>query len=309
MKFYSLLIFILLTTNSIFALDVPFLSGRVIDEVGVLSNETKNSLEQKLKEHEKQTTNQVVVLIIPSLEGEILEEYSLKVASTWKLGQKKKDNGVLLLIAKNDRKLRIEVGYGLEGTLTDILCNRIIQKEITPYFKKGDFSTGVEHGVDSILGAIQGTYSAPIKESKEDSMESYSSAVNEMGSTEIPLFIRLFMGGIFFTVMTPFTFFTAITPYIGWFLYFFLMPFYGIFPLVIFGKWGALLLPAYIVIMFIVKIYFGFFPNGKKIAKKLESSFGGSGGRSSSGWSSGSSSGGFSGGGGSFGGGGSSGSW
>ena len=86
MKFYSLVLFSFLLTNSIFALDVPFLSGRVIDDVGILSDEIKISIENKLKEHEKQTSNQVVVLIIPSLEGEILEEYSLKVASTWKLG-------------------------------------------------------------------------------------------------------------------------------------------------------------------------------------------------------------------------------
>ena len=144
MKFYSLVLFSFLLTNSIFALDVPFLSGRVIDDVGILSDEIKISIENKLKEHEKQTSNQVVVLIIPSLEGEILEEYSLKVASTWKLGQKGKDNGVLLLIAKNDRKIRIEVGYGLEGTLTDVLCNRIIRNEITPSFKQGNFSLGVE---------------------------------------------------------------------------------------------------------------------------------------------------------------------
>ena len=136
MKFLSTLFFVSLLANSILALEVPFLSGRVIDETGVLSAESKLSIENKLKEHEKATSNQVVVLIIPSLEGEVLEEYSLKVATTWKLGQKKKDNGVLLLIAKEDRKLRIEVGYGLEGSLTDALCSRIIRKEITPSFKQ-----------------------------------------------------------------------------------------------------------------------------------------------------------------------------
>ncbi|HNI89138.1 MAG TPA: TPM domain-containing protein, partial [Leptospiraceae bacterium] len=131
MKKFSIIIFLLLQTASIFALDVPYLSGRVVDEAGILSEETKSSLEKKLIEQEKKTSNQLVVLTIPSLEGEVLEDYSIKVATTWKLGQKGKDNGVLLLIAKDDRKLRIEVGYGLEGTLTDVMCSRIIRNEIT----------------------------------------------------------------------------------------------------------------------------------------------------------------------------------
>ncbi|MBP7284057.1 MAG: TPM domain-containing protein [Leptospiraceae bacterium] len=315
MKFYSLVLFSFLLTNSIFALDVPFLSGRVIDDVGILSDEIKISIENKLKEHEKQTSNQVVVLIIPSLEGEILEEYSLKVASTWKLGQKGKDNGVLLLIAKNDRKIRIEVGYGLEGTLTDVLCNRIIRNEITPSFKQGNFSLGVERGVDAIVGSIQGTY----KGTEEDSSnENNTEDFGGLADASLPIFFRLFFGVMFLLVITPFTLAAAFTPYIGWFLYFFLMPFYATFPVVALGKWGLLLLPIYVVVMFIFKVYLGFTADGKKFLEKYGSKFqnrGSSGGSSGSGWSSGSSgrsSGGGSssgGGGGSFGGGGSSGSW
>ena len=315
MKFYSLVLFSFLLTNSIFALDVPFLSGRVIDDVGILSDEIKISIENKLKEHEKQTSNQVVVLIIPSLEGEILEEYSLKVASTWKLGQKGKDNGVLLLIAKNDRKIRIEVGYGLEGTLTDVLCNRIIRNEITPSFKQGNFSLGVERGVDAIVGSIQGTY----KGTEEDSSnENNTEDFGGLADASLPIFFRLFFGVMFLLVITPFTLAAAFTPYIGWFLYFFLMPFYATFPVVALGKWGLLLLPIYVVVMFIFKVYLGFTADGKKFIEKYGSKFqnrGSSGGSSGSGWSSGSSgrsSGGGSssgGGGGSFGGGGSSGSW
>ncbi len=310
MKFFTVVASLYLLANSVFALDVPFLSGRVMDEANVLSSESKLSIENKLKEHEKATSNQVVVLIIPSLEGEVLEEYSLKVASTWKLGQKGKDNGVLLLIAKNDRKLRIEVGYGLEGSLTDALSSRIIRNEITPSFKQGNFSLGVEQGVDAILSAIAGTY----KEQEESAKDEYLDTVNTIGDSGIPILFRLFFGGIFLIVITPFTLAAAFTPYIGWFLYFFLMPFYGTFPVVALGKWGGLLLPIYAVSMLVFKIYLGFTESGKKMAKKYGASFAGSGssrGRSSGGWSSGSSgsSGGFSGGGGSFGGGGSSGSW
>ncbi|MBE7411750.1 MAG: TPM domain-containing protein [Leptospiraceae bacterium] len=307
---YLVFFLVFLSAHSIHSLDVPLLSGRVIDKTGILSNETKNSIEFKLKEHESKTSNQVVVLVIPTLEGENLEEYSLKVASSWKLGRKKKDNGVLLLIAKEDSKLRIEVGYGLEDALTDAICNRIIRKEITPFFKSGEFSTGVERGVDSILGVIQGIYTVPEEKSNEDFQESYIDFINTMDDSNIPLFVRIFTGVIFFVVITPFTYFAAMAPYIGWFLYIFLMPFYGTFPLIIFGKWGAILLPAYILFMFITKIYFGFFPSGKKIFKKYKSNFGGSGSSSSfSGISSGGGGGSFGGGGGSFGGGGSSGSW
>ncbi|MBK8394532.1 MAG: TPM domain-containing protein [Leptospiraceae bacterium] len=272
-----------------------------MDEVGILSKETKLSIDKKLKEHEKQTSNQVVVLIIPSLEGEILEEYSLKIASTWKLGQKGKDNGVLLLIAKNDRKMRIEVGYGLEGTLTDVLSNRIIRNEIAPAFKKENYSAGVEQGVDAIIGAIKGTY--------KPEAENTNSPGLDMG---LPWYFSIIIGLMFFAFMTPFVIATATTPYIGWFLYFFLMPFFGTFPVVIFGSKGFIVLPIYAVFMFIAKVYLGFTDDGKKFMEKHASKIraGSSSSSSSSGRSSGSSSGGgFSGGGGSFGGGGSSGSW
>lgn len=311
---YFLLLFLTLQTFTLRALDVPYLSGRVVDEVGVLDQNVIHTLEEKLKTHEKETSNQIAVLIIPSLEGEILEEYSLKVATTWKLGQKEKNNGVLLLIVINDRKLRIEVGYGLEGVLTDALCSRIIRNQITPYFKQGNFSQGVENGVNSILDALNGTYQSN-EENQNFILENdsnYLDILNQIDNS-VPLFFRIFMGFIFFTVMTPFTVITAVTPYFGWFLYFFLMPFYATFPIVIFGKWGVLLLPIYAIGMLVLKILFALTEKGGEIAKKINTSMNprqSSGSSSSSGfYSSGSSSSGFSGGGGSFGGGGSSGSW
>ena len=298
-------LFFILWTNTNYALDVPFFYGKVIDEAGILSDETKILLQEKLTEHEKQTSNQVVVLTIPSLEGEILEEYSLKVASTWKLGQKTKDNGVLLLIAKTDRKLRIEVGYGLEQSLTDSICNQIIRNDITPLFKKNDYSGGVQKGIDSILNAIEGSY--------KSEPNSEINITNPLGNAEIPLLFSILFGAVFFTVITPFTIMTAVTPYLGWFLYFFLIPFYATFPLAIFGNRGILFLPLYVIGMFILKIYFGFTKKGKQIAEKYAQKFNTGSGRSSSrsgSFSGSSSSGSFSGGGGgSFGGGGSSGSW
>ena len=119
------------------ALDVPHATGYVNDRAGLLSPSTRLKLEHFLEKFEKSDSTQIAVLTIPSLEGESLEEYSLKVAEQWGIGQKGKDNGALLLIAKAERKVRIEVGYGLEGRLTDLLAGRIIDYEITPRFKQG----------------------------------------------------------------------------------------------------------------------------------------------------------------------------
>jgi len=142
------------------ALDVPPLTGRVVDLARVLSGQDTEHLSDQLKAHEEKTGNQVAVLILPSLEGEPLEAYSHRVATTWKLGQKGTDNGVLLLVALKERKLRIEVGYGLEGTLTDLRSARIIRNEIVPRFKAGDIPGGVRAGTEAILNTIEGTYQA-----------------------------------------------------------------------------------------------------------------------------------------------------
>ena len=143
------------------ALDVPPLTGRVIDPAHVLPADIATQLDTKLKAHEEKTTNQVVVLIVPSLEGDSLFDFSHRVATSWKLGQKGTDNGALLLIAIKDRKIRVEVGYGLEGALTDARSAQIIRHEIVPRFRAGDIPGGVVAGVDAILKSIEGIYEAP----------------------------------------------------------------------------------------------------------------------------------------------------
>lgn len=145
------------------ALDVPPLTGRVVDLAHILPNSTVESLTTQLATHEAQSSNQVAALIIPSLQGEPLEEFSHRVATTWKLGQKGTDNGVLLLVAIAERKVRIEVGYGLEGVMTDIRSAQIIRNEIVPRFRAGDLSGGVTAGINAILKTIEGTYQAPEK--------------------------------------------------------------------------------------------------------------------------------------------------
>ena len=130
----------------------------VHDEANVLSSSGKAEIEAILKAERDSTSNQIAVLIIPSLNDEIPEEYSLKVAEQWKIGQKGKDNGVLLLIAIKERKIRIESGYGMEGALTDALSSRINRNEIAPHFREGDYDGGVRAGVIAIIQAVKGEY-------------------------------------------------------------------------------------------------------------------------------------------------------
>lgn len=301
------LILLLITGGSAFAQRaVPQLWGhQVHDEAHVLSQQTIEQLEKQLTAYEDSTTNQIAVLIIPSLEGEVLEEYALRVAhDEWKLGQKGKDNGVLLLIAVDDHKMRIECGYGLEGVLTDAVSSRIIRNEIAPHFREQDYDAGVTAGVQAIIQAIGGEFAA-------DDVDGSVIESPEMGWTE-----RILIGAFIFGILGVFTFLGLFAPGCGgWFLYAFLIPFYATFPMFVLGTTAGLTLLAMYVIGFpILRIVLGRTPWGKRMIAKMKSS-GGSGGSgggwsSGSGWSGGGSGGGgFSGGGGGFGGGGSSGSW
>jgi uncharacterized protein len=148
----------LLLPIAVWALDVPPPAGYVNDRAGLLSPAAELRLDQALREFERSDSTQIVVLTILTLEGEALEEYALKVAEEWGVGRKGKDNGALLLVAKQERKIRIEVGYGLEGRLTDLLAGRIVDQEISPRFKQGDFDGGVTAGVAAMIEAVRGEY-------------------------------------------------------------------------------------------------------------------------------------------------------
>ncbi len=143
-----------------FALEVPALRGHVNDYANILSPQTVQQLESELSAFERSDSTQIVVLTIPTLEGESLEDFSIKVAEAWRIGQKKIDNGVIFLIAKQEHKIRIEVGRGLEGKLTDLVSGRIIRGEIAPRFKAGDFDGGVTAGVAAIISVVRGEYTA-----------------------------------------------------------------------------------------------------------------------------------------------------
>jgi len=151
------LLFLLLPLN-VAALEVPKLNGYVNDLADVITPGTELKIERFLEGFEGSDSTQLVILTINSLEGEVLEDYSLRVVESWKIGQKDEDNGALLLISKEDRKMRIEVGYGLEGVLTDLLTGRIIDNEIQPRFQADDFDGGVIAGITSIAEAVRGEY-------------------------------------------------------------------------------------------------------------------------------------------------------
>jgi len=140
------------------ALDAPQLAGRINDQAGMLTPETKQRLEHKLEAFERETSNQIAVLTIPSLQGDDIDPFSIRVAEAWKLGQKGKDNGVLLVLAQAERKVRIEVGMGLQGVLPDITAGKIIRETMRPHLKSGNFNQGITVAVDSIIAATKGEF-------------------------------------------------------------------------------------------------------------------------------------------------------
>jgi uncharacterized protein len=168
------------------ALKVPPLTHRVNDFASMISIQTRDRLEAHLSEFEKSESTQVVVLTIDSLEGDSLEDFSMRVFEAWRIGQAGRDNGVLLLISKSDRKIRIEVGYGLEGKLTDLNAGRIIRDVIAPEFKKGSFDVGIQNGVDAILKTVLGEFE-PITSTPDDRP---GSALNQW----MPLLFPLIFG-------------------------------------------------------------------------------------------------------------------
>jgi uncharacterized protein len=293
---------------------IPYLSGRVVDEANILSQGARDRITASAKAHEAATTNQVVVLTVQTIGGVSVEEYAVKVFESWKLGQKGKDNGVLVVVVPQDHKMRIEVGYGLEGTLPDGAAGEIIRTWMTPAFKAGNYDKGIEDGVAAIVARLEGR-GGPIDRTPAAAPASSSGG----GFTPIPMPMALLIGAFIFGILGIFTVVGVLTPGVGWFLYLFLIPFWGIFPMMVLGPRLTLyLLGVYLVAFPIAKLRVRKQEWYAKAARELKATgtttIGGftmSGGGSSSGssWSSSSSSDSFSGGGGSSGGGGASGSW
>ena len=140
------------------AISFPNLTGRVVDEANLLDSAAEAALVDQLAAHEAETSNQIVVITVDSLQGYDIADYANKLGREWGIGTEEKNNGVLLVVAPNERKVRIEVGYGLEGALPDGLAGQIIRREIIPQFKENDFAGGIKNGTDSILQAVVGEY-------------------------------------------------------------------------------------------------------------------------------------------------------
>ena len=165
-RFFKILSLIILTTMLYAVPNFPKLTSRIVDNANILSAATKNQLGTILTNLEQNSSNQLVVVTLKSLQGYDIADFGYQLGRHWGIGQKDKNNGVLLIVAPNERKVRIEVGYGLEGDLTDAISSVIIQTKILPYFKKSDFDGGILSGVKAIVGVIEGTYKPDIKKKK-----------------------------------------------------------------------------------------------------------------------------------------------
>jgi uncharacterized protein len=172
---FFLLCVLLAYGSVVFALDVPALRGRVNDYGGVMSQEQVRDLESRLAQFEQETGHQVAVLTIPTLDGEDIEGFSIRVAENWKIGKKGFDNGVILVVAVKDRRLRLEVGYGLEGVLPDAIAKQIISDYIVPRFRAQDYAGGILAGTDAVLKVIK---NEPLPESARKKERNQDSALN-----------------------------------------------------------------------------------------------------------------------------------
>lgn len=272
--------------------DIPAVKARVTDTTGTLSEQDKARIEEKLRAFEQLKGSQMVVLMVPTTQPEAIEQYSIRVAEKWKIGRKKVDDGLILLIAKNDRKLRLEVGYGLEGVIPDAVAKRIISEVIAPRFRANDYAGGIDAGVSRIIGLVQGE---ALPEPARTWTPAASAPAESKGITE-----GWFWGTFFFAFIVG----AMLRPVFGRFFGAVLSG--GAYGALALWLMGGLMWPIILgVIAFFVALFAG-----------LNLPGGGSGGSYSSGGSGssdwGSSSGGsdsFSGGGGDFGGGGASGDW
>jgi uncharacterized protein len=282
------------------AKDVPPLTGRVVDQANLLTAEQRQRIETQLAALEKQTGDQVAVLTVDTLDGDPIEDFANKTGRAWALGQKGKNNGVILLVAKQDRKMRIEVGYGLEPELTDLQTNIIQTQIIIPHFKQGDFGGGIEAGVDALVTTLQGKpLAAPAAEEPQG---------NGGGSQSWPGFLIF---GLF-----------ALGPFIlnairsgSWIVYVVVLPILFFLGSIVSTVVGLVAAGVWLVLFPVLRMVLPRTPTSGRFGRGTgggwwmggPGGWGGGGGRG--GWGGGGGGGGFSGGGGSFGGGGSSSSW
>jgi uncharacterized protein len=287
----AIIVAFLLCWGGIAAADVavPALTGRVVDQTSTLTPDQTASIEQTLATFEARKGSQIAVLIVPTTAPETIEQFSIRVAEQWKIGRKKIDDGALLVIAKDDRHLRIEVGYGFEGALTDVTAKRSIDEIITPKFKTGDFAGGISAGIDRIIRVADGELlPEPKRQQRDSGMFDGIDPFNPFLIIAVFVFggiMRTAFGRLFGSLATG-----GLAGIVAWFLF------------------GTLLASGITgVIAFIFTLVGDTILSSGGVRRGGWSGGGWSGGGGS--FSGGSGGGGFSGGGGSFGGGGASGSW
>jgi uncharacterized protein len=273
---------------------VPPLATRVTDLTHTLGAEERAALDGKLADWEARTGNQLAVLIVPSTAPEAIEAYSIRVVEAWKLGKKGTDNGVLFLVAKDDRKMRIEVGYGLEGVLTDVTSRRIIAENVAPEFRENKYAAGINAGVDRIIAVVADGKPLPAPVAGNVQGKSRASGI-DFETVLALLFIGIpVLGAVLRSMFGTFVGSTLGSAVVGGIAWFF---------------WGSIVIAVIAAVVgFLVMIFTSSAGNGMLGRAGRGSGSGGWGGGGFSGGG-GSSSGGFSGGGGSFGGGGASGGW
>jgi len=262
---------------------VPPLKARVTDLTGTLSAQQKSELEARVAAFESRRGSQIAVLLLPTTKPEEIEQYSIRVAEAWKIGRKKVDDGLILIVAKDDRRLRIEVGYGLEGAIPDSVAKRVIDERITPRFRDGDFYGGVRDGVDQLIRLAEGEKLPPPQASAAGGHSSEPSVFDYLATAGVFIFIG---GGALKRVLGRVLGSLATGASLG------LIALFG---------FGTVIGAVVAVVAFLITYPNMFTDHGGRWSSRSGSGGGGSSGGSSSSWGGG--------GGGSFGGGGSSGSW
>jgi uncharacterized protein len=192
---------ILFAANCLFAAEMPTLTGRVVDLADLLSPQEEAALTEKLQAFEAKSSDQIVVVTIPSLDGAVLEDYANKLFRAWQLGQKQEDNGALLLVSRDDRKLRIEVGYGLEGQLTDVMSKLIIENSIVPSFRAGDYAGGIAKGADDMIAVVSGDGAELEARAKRNLQVDSGNAPDTVFIVIFGIFFMLIFGSIVFSML------------------------------------------------------------------------------------------------------------
>jgi uncharacterized protein len=185
------------------AAELPALTGRVVDQANIIDATTETALTAKLDAFEKKSSDQIVVATIPSLDGEAIEPYANRLFRAWGLGQSGEDNGVLLVVAPNDRKMRIEVGYGLEGTLTDLHSKLIIENTMVPAFRAGDFSGGIDRAVDDIVMVLEGNAAELEARARRNPPSQGADDFDWIVALFIIVWFSIFIGGFAMAILPP----------------------------------------------------------------------------------------------------------